>query len=73
MKPVRLTVELTPDQAAALYRVCDKLTHGDAAAMLPPGPMRGDKAYEILYALEVLRRSLEATGRISVDSWMYRR
>jgi hypothetical protein len=66
---VRLTLELSPSQAAGLKRFAEKVTHADAMAVLypqRPREQRADQAYEILDAFAALERLLDEAG---VHSW----
>lgn len=52
-RKVKITVELEPNQAAALKRLCDKIGHSDALAYLYPHiplGVRNDQAYDIVHA-----------------------
>lgn len=62
MSTVRITLELEPEQAAALHRLCDKLGHEQAMAFLydhVSKPIRVRQAYSMLEAVGLVQRELE--------------
>jgi len=66
---MRLTLELTPEQAAALKRVSEKISHDQALSVLyshVPRERRGEQAYAILSAFAELEKAL---GNAGVASW----
>lgn len=66
---MRLTLELTDIQAAALKRFAEKTGYSEAMAVLYPhvGPeIRGNQAHDILIALA---RIDEALADLNVHSW----
>jgi len=66
---VTITVELTPVQAAALLRYCDKSTYDMACAVLyahKPKDLREEQASEILDGLRQVERALQEA---KVRSW----
>lgn len=61
MKTISITIELAPEEAAALCRLCDKFTHSDAAAYLYPhiaAAIRDDQAYQMVHATTVVHKAL---------------
>lgn len=68
-RTLRITVELTPEQAAGLKRFAEKVGHSDAKAVLYPHlkpSLRDDQAYEIIYAFSAVEKALSDAG---VTSW----
>lgn len=66
---VKITVELPPEEAAALKRLCDKITHADALAYLYPhvrADIRNDQAYDVIHATA---RVCEALCDAGVSDW----
>lgn len=66
-RSVTLTVELTPELAAALKWVAEKLTHDDCMQHTyahRPKEERVERAYEMLDALREIEKALDA-----VRSW----
>lgn len=66
---VRLTLELTPEQAAALKRFAEKVSYEQASAVLYPhvsADIRANQATAILIALDRLD---EALCEAAVGSW----
>jgi hypothetical protein len=64
-----ITVALTPQQAAALLRFTEKVTHSDAMGCLyghKSQAQRDEQAYEIMAAFTVLEAELR---RVGVRSW----
>lgn len=69
MKPVRLTLELEADQAAALHQLCRKIGHTDALQYLYPHvnrEIRSDQAYDMVHACARLEQALQEAG---VNYW----
>ena len=69
MSTVTLTVELKPQEAAALARLCDKFTHSHAAQFLYPhvdANIRRDQADHMADATGVLEKAL---GKAGVNAW----
>lgn len=68
-KLVRVTLELTTDQAAALHRFVDKASYQEAHAVTyghANPELRSAQAYEIISATAVVQRALQDVG---VGSW----
>jgi hypothetical protein len=66
---MRLTLNLTDTQAAALKRFAEKVSLDQTASVLYPHlskELRADQAYEILYAFAALD---DALGNANVHSW----
>ncbi len=64
LKPV-ITVTLEPAQAAALHRLCDKISYEDAKRYLYPHVPAGTReaqAYDMIHACSALQRALEDQG-----------
>lgn len=58
---MRVTIELEPAQAAALLRLCNKITHSDALAYLYPHIQlgrRNDQAYDMMHATAKVAEAL---------------
>lgn len=69
MGSIRVTLELTPAQAAGLKRYAEKVGHSDALAVLyahRPLAQRQDQASDIISAFAVLDKAL---GESNVASW----
>lgn len=69
MSDIRITVALSPAQAAGLKRFIEKVAHSDALAVLyphRPRQLRDDQAYQIIYAFSAIERALDDAG---VTSW----
>lgn len=67
--PVKITLELEPNQAAALHQVCRKMGHVDAMRFLQPHlgrELRSDQAYDIVHGFSKLQDALEDAG---VNYW----
>ena len=63
-KTIAVTVELTPNQAAALLRLCDKFAHCDASQYLYPhvsAAIREEQAYDMCHALTKIEKVLADT------------
>lgn len=61
-EPHAAMIELTANQAAALHRLCDKLTHSDAQNYLYghiSKELRSDQAYDMVRAAAGLQKALE--------------
>jgi hypothetical protein len=59
---VKITLELEPNHAAALARLCEKFTHSDAQAYLYghlSKEIRSDQAYDMVHATAVVSKALE--------------
>ena len=72
MSTVTVTLNLDPASAAGLKRFADKITHGDAMAVLyphRPKALRDEQAYQIIQAFEVITRAL-VDARISDFPWI---
>lgn len=72
MSTVTVTLNLDPACAAGLKRFADKITHGDAMAVLyphRPKALRDEQAYQIIQAFEVITRAL-VDARISDFPWI---
>ena len=68
----RITVELEPEQAAALLRLCNKITHSDGLAYLYPHiPLgrRNDQAYDMMHATTKVAEAL-CDARVSEFPWI---
>ncbi len=66
---VKITFDLDADQAAALFRLCEKITHSDASAYLYPHlpkEVRDEQASTMLAAAEQVREALADQG---VSGW----
>ena len=66
---VSITVELPPDQAAALARICDKFCWSDADQYLYPHvakDIRHEQSYQMMHALVRLEKALVQAG---VRAW----
>ena len=64
-RKITVTLELEPNDAAALARLCEKFTHSDAAAYLYPhiaAAIRDDQAYQMVHATAVVAKALEDAG-----------
>lgn len=64
-RKITITIELEPNDAAALARLCEKFAHSDAAAYLYPhiaAAIRDDQAYQMLHATAVVAEALEDAG-----------
>lgn len=62
---IRLAVVLEPDQAAALLRLCNKITHSDGLRYLYPQlPLdrRNDQAYDMMHATSKVAEALCDAG-----------
>lgn len=69
---ITITVELPPNHAAALKRLCEKFTHSDAARYLYPHvarEIRSDQAYDMVHATARLEKALEEAG-VSGFPWI---
>lgn len=69
---MKITVELTPEQAAALLRLCNKVTHSDCLAYLYPHVrlgVRNDQAYDMVHATSALAEKLCKQG-VSDFPWI---
>ncbi len=69
MEMIAITLELSPERAAALLRLCDKLDFGDARRPLYPhvsAAIREEQAYEIMRAAAQVQKALEEAG---VSAW----
>ncbi len=66
---VRITLELDADRAAALLRLCEKITHSDASGYLYPHlpkEVRDEQTSTMLAAAEQVRAALAEEG---VSGW----
>ena len=62
---IKITVELDPDEAAALARMCEKFTHSDATAYLYPHlpkDIRNTQAYQMVHATARVYAALADAG-----------
>ena len=62
---MKLTIELTPEQAAALARFAEKSTHEHARSVLYghlPRELRAEQSHVILQAFAVLEKALHSAG-----------
>jgi malic enzyme len=69
MKTVRITAELTAEQAAALARLCDKFAHEDGKSYLFPhisADVREEQCYQMVHATAVVYKALREAG---VSTW----
>lgn len=69
---MKITLELTPNQAAALHQVCRKMGHTDALQFLQPHiarEIRSDQAYDIVHACAELQEALEF-ARVNYWPWI---
>lgn len=58
---MQITIELSPIEAAALARLCDKFTHSDAKAYLYPHvakEIRDEQAYQMVHATTAVFKAL---------------
>jgi hypothetical protein len=68
-KSVTVTLTLEPAAAAALHRLCEKVTHSDCMQYLYPHlprELRSDQAYEMVAASSKVHTALSEAG---VSSW----
>ena len=66
---MKITVELTPNEAAALARLCEKFAHSDAKDYLYAHlstELRSDQAYDMVHATA---RVSEALSDADVRGW----
>jgi hypothetical protein len=59
---LRLVIEVSPTEAAALKRLADKFGHTDAQAYLYahlPKELRSDQAYDMVRAMAAVEKALE--------------
>ncbi|MEJ0006632.1 MAG: hypothetical protein WDM77_09805 [Steroidobacteraceae bacterium] len=71
-KVVILAVDLTPDQAAAIYRLCDKISYSQATATLyshVPADVLAAQASTMMNAAELIRRMLADQG-VNAHPWI---
>jgi len=69
---MKITIELTAGEAAALYRLCDKISHSHAKAYLYPhisDTIRSSQAYDMMDATETVRREL-AKANVNAFPWI---
>lgn len=69
---IKVTVELEPEQAAALLRLCNKITHSDGLAYLYPHiPLgrRNDQAYDMMHGTAKLAEAL-CDANVSEFPWI---
>ena len=62
---VSVTIEFSPVQAAALVRLCDKLSHEDAKRFLyphVPADLRAEQAYAMVQAAAAVHKALIKAG-----------
>jgi hypothetical protein len=72
MSTLKLQIELTENQAAALRRLCDKFGHSEAKAFLYPhlpADLRRDQAYDMVHAVSKIDTAL-TEKRISAWPWI---
>ena len=66
---MKITIELTPEQAAGLKRFAEKVGHSDAMEVLyphRPREQRSEQAYEIIHAFDAVNVAL---AEADVASW----
>jgi hypothetical protein len=64
-RTITVTIELEPNDAAALARLCEKVTFSDAQSYLYahlPQALRDDQAYQMIHATAVVGKALEDAG-----------
>jgi hypothetical protein len=62
---MKITLELSPNEAAALARLCDKFAHSDAKAFLyphVPKEIRDGQAYDMVHATTAVFKALSDAG-----------
>lgn len=68
-----LHVELTSNQAAAVFRLCDKFSHSDAKAFLYPhigAGIRADQAYDMVGGVTEVQNALRDAGVTTAWPWL---
>lgn len=73
MSSIQLTVELDADQAAALFRLCDKFSHSDAQQYLYPHlpkDLRSEQASQMMSATYRVLAALKDAGIESAWPWI---
>jgi hypothetical protein len=68
-KIVTLTVELSPEQAAALCRLTDKTAFSEAMAVLYPHLPRELRVDQAGHIMQACSRVHEALGELHVSAW----
>jgi hypothetical protein len=66
---VTITVELTPEQAAALVRLTDKTGHSEAMALLYPHVSKEVRDRQVSHVLGACDRVIRALGEAGCGSW----
>lgn len=66
---IKISLELTDNQAAALHQLCRKIGHVDAMRYLQPHlsrELRSEQAYDIVHGCSALQDALE---ELHVNYW----